>query len=460
VPGQKLFDKKKAKIDYFKILDTLLGLTVFLIPFYFIRFKIMGIPTNIFEAGVFLLLIVTLLQVTITKKQYSVNNQFHQNRNSKPFIHYSLFIILLSLSFIIGASRAGFNLDSLGIIKSYLIVPVLFGLAVSYQLSAFRKGTNLEASSQKLKAIFWGLYLSLVAVSVWAIMQKFGVISTLFYQVGDYSFNQYLGENFRAFGPFESPNYLAMYIVPITLLVIGTKSKIKNQKSKLLKGIFSFSLIFPLIALVLTKSRAGLIALAASLSLLGLFWLYSKLKSKAGRVALVSASIILYSLFIILLLKYGLRPESDSFRLDIYQYSWKMIYERPIFGIGIGNFQNYLSNFDLSDSFKIKSYSFAYHPHNLYLALWLNLGLLGLLSFLGLVVSTIRRYFLNNAYNNSSNNAGIFMVLALVSILIHGILDTTYFKNDLAAIFWLAIALIISLSNIKPAGSNSNSIDK
>jgi len=37
----------------------------------------------------------------------------------------------------------------------------------------------------------------------------------------------------------------------------------------------------------------------------------------------------------------------------------------------------------------------------------------------------------------------------MIYILLHGLIDTTYFKNDLAVVFWLAVALGISLPNVE-----------
>jgi len=41
-----------------------------------------------------------------------------------------------------------------------------------------------------------------------------------------------------------------------------------------------------------------------------------------------------------------------------------------------------------------------------------------------------------------------------LAILVHGIVDTTYFKNDLSAIFWiiLAMSVIIGVRNGEPNG--------
>ncbi len=37
---------------------------------------------------------------------------------------------------------------------------------------------------------------------------------------------------------------------------------------------------------------------------------------------------------------------------------------------------------------------------------------------------------------------------AMVVIVIHGLVDTPYFKNDLAILFWLIIGLLITLKHL------------
>jgi len=420
------------------MINILLFITVFLIPFYFIRFDILSIPTNIFEVAVLMLLIAIVIN-NLKFKNNNCNIKYF-NLGDKTL---STLILLFFLSFLIGSFKAGFSLDSLGIVKSYFVVPLMFGLAISYKLSSYKGHTNLKPKTQNLNPVLVGLYASLMFVSVWAISQKFGIITTLFYQAGDVSFNQYLGSNFRAFGPFESPNYLAMFIVPVIFITIGTNLKFKIYNLKLWNIFFYLSLILPLIALFLTKSRAGIIALIVSLSLYGILWLYKKLKSKVAQVALALSSIILSLLFFILLLKFGLRPETDSIRLEIYSYSWQMIRDNPIFGIGLGNYQNYLSNMVTSDSFREIVLPYAYHPHSLFLAMWLNLGLIGLVSFIGLIIF----FFINIIKYPSISN--ILFSCSIIAILAHGFFDTTYFKNDLSAFFWLAILLTVPFHSDK-----------
>jgi len=430
-----------------------LFLTTFLIPFYIFRFKVFGIPTNVFEIGVLLLLITTIAQYSRYKIQdtnkfqiQNINNQICKLNIGNWGLSVSCFLFLVSC--FLGVWRAGWSTESLGIFKSWVVVPMVFGGVICYWQEKGRREKEKAHNNTfnqpllplafNLSPIFLGLYTSMLVVSVWAILQKIGLISTLFYQATDTSFAQYLGNGFRAFGPFESPNYLAMFIVPTALLAVGTNLKFKISNSKFWKGAFYLSLVLPLLALYFSQSRAGWIAMVGAISVIGVIWLYRRLKSSTWQILLLISALILYSVFYILLFKYGLRG-TDTIRLQIYQYSWQMLKENWLFGLGAGNFQQTLAQMPLSDSFRQNALSYAYHPHNLYLALWLNFGILGLVSFIGLVAVFFRKVL--------TRPGNLWLLAAMAAILIHGILDTTFFKNDLAVIFWLIISFAYATEN-------------
>jgi uncharacterized membrane protein len=79
------------------------------------------------------------------------------------------------------------------------------------------------------------------------------------------------------------------------------------------------------------------------------------------------------------------------------------------------------------------------------LSYWLSLGVFGLAAFIILIINFFVR--LGRSKSDVTLSAGLFA--AMTAILIHGIIDTTYFKNDLSAIFWLIMALSLLLETKK-----------
>lgn len=385
----------------------LIYLTIFLIPFYFLRFSILGkLPTNVFEIAV---AIVFLLTVIFAVKR-------------KKFILGSPIPYLLIVSVAAAVLLSDNLIDGLGILKGWFLIPLMLYISV---INTFNK--------DRVAKIAFPLYFNLLLISVWAVLQKFGVISTLFYQKNDPSFNQYLSEHFRVFGPFESPNYLAMFIVPTALLSIAV---FQFVKPRWLKFILALTYILPFAALFLSGSRGGTIAVILAV----LLYLFIDKKDKFLNSAVISTglAIVVFIAFAIAAYKFGFNPANDATRIEIYKYSWQLVRENWTFGVGLGNFYNRIAAINpMAESFRTFALPYALHPHNIYMAFWLNAGLAGIFTFL----LTVGNFFWQMMKNQSKNLiwGGAFM--AMVAILTHGLFDSTYWKNDLSAIFWLVLAV-------------------
>jgi len=92
------------------------------------------------------------------------------------------------------------------------------------------------------------------------------------------------------------------------------------------------------------------------------------------------------------------------------------------------------------------------HPHNEILDFWLSTGLVGLAAFLWLLavfwVQCVRLYPACGALLLGTMGA-------VVAMLIHGLVDNSYFLPDLALIFWLLCGFVSyrSLSGRRVGGS-------
>lgn len=403
------------------IVSGLLYTTVFLIPFYFFRFSIFGLRTNIFE-----------FFVAIT---YIVFAVWHVNSLTiKKFNYGSVWPYLFLLASLVASFLAEDKGRALGIFKGWFLFPIILYVLVI---------NNFKRDNFTKLAIL--IYASLITISLWAIFQKIGIIGQLFYQVGDDSFKQYITEG-RAFGPFESPNYLAMFLVPMIFLSLPIFREVKNKFGKFLLMLLY---CLPLAALYFTTSRGGAVALATSILA---FLLFLYFKSKAFRGAIERQSnILIFGLIIVATIflissarKIVPNQGGDNIRKEIYKYSLTMIRENPLMGIGLGSFQKKIDQISANNgSFQEFGIRYALHPHNLYMAMWLNLGLVGLIIFIILLGIIIKNLFKNK--NEIFLRSCLFA--ALIAVLVHGLFDTTYFKNDLSAIFWLIFAASFILWN-------------
>ena len=115
-----------------------------------------------------------------------------------------------------------------------------------------------------------------------------------------------------------------------------------------------------------------------------------------------------------------------------------MLHNHPIFGAGINAYLTVMAPYRLVDSNLVPEP----YPHNIFLTTWTETGLLGLAAF-----SWILGALILMPWRRLSNAQGIYLPVlwgvgaAFVMILVHGLVDSPYWKNDLSLEFWLLAAL-------------------
>lgn len=134
---------------------------------------------------------------------------------------------------------------------------------------------------------------------------------------------------------------------------------------------------------------------------------------------------------------------SSLVRTQIWRTSWEMIKERPWFGVGPNAYESIYRQ-TIPELYWPPLEWLVSQPHNLYLALWLETGPLGLISFLALVILWMRRLWRRVLARDA---IAIASLSAMAAILAHGFVDTPYFKNDLSLLF--ALVLLMPLLEIE-----------
>jgi O-antigen ligase len=101
------------------------------------------------------------------------------------------------------------------------------------------------------------------------------------------------------------------------------------------------------------------------------------------------------------------------------------------------------------------------YPHNIFLNFWSELGILGALLFCWIIAKFLwqsSRFFWTQK-DNPERYIALGLMTSMIVIVIHGLVDVPYFKNDLSVLFWISIALIGSL-NLKQNEKNSPKINR
>ena len=122
--------------------------------------------------------------------------------------------------------------------------------------------------------------------------------------------------------------------------------------------------------------------------------------------------------------------KSTVSRYSLWDTADKMISSSPVLGKGLFGFKTDFDSYNTDPN--LASLDF---PHNIFLNFWVETGLLGLLSFVG-----ISTYLAWDAIKNRREVWKIGLLLFLVAIYVHGMVDVPYLKNDLALLFWITCA--------------------
>ena len=109
-----------------------------------------------------------------------------------------------------------------------------------------------------------------------------------------------------------------------------------------------------------------------------------------------------------------------------------MLRAHPLFGAGLAAFPTAIAPYHNAEYYEIFQY-----PHNTFLTVWSELGILGLLAFLVIAYVVVRSVWQER---NSPHVLAAFAGLS--TMVIHGLVDVPFFKNDLALLTALLLACI------------------
>jgi len=248
---------------------------------------------------------------------------------------------------------------------------------------------------------------------------------------------------------YTSPNSVAVYLEPAVAIAAGFALYSDDRRDRTVALI---CLPFLLVSLIATLSRAGLLTLAV-LGLVAAFTMPQRRVKLALLGGLVVAGIGLLQIpFIINRLYKQFDPSYpyNTFegRLQIWHDTLQMLKDHPIFGAGLRAYSIVMTNY-VTPGHKPELY-----PHNLFLAMWAELGIVGLLSFAVLLGMLLWR-----GWSGWTRADGLARPLlwgtsaSFIAIAVHGMFDTPYFNNDISLEFWVLAALEIAALTflIKPA---------
>lgn len=429
-------------------MDLAVFLIIALLPAYLLRFNVLGIPLTFLEAMILISFAVWFFRNIAPNLKTWLKNR----KTRTPYPYGAEIIAIIVISFI-AVAVAGFNTSALGIWKAYFFEPILLFILIM----------NILPDAKGRKKILLALLLGAAATSIWGLFQQ---------ATGLFIFNPFWADagTRRVVSFFGYPNAVGLFLSPLILIFSGWLLSIKgwNPKNAISKLLIGAIILISLLTIYFAKSEGAIVGILAAAWLLLFF---ANRKTRIISICLAAISIII--IFTIPTLK---NFASDKILLhdlsgEIRRRQWTETMMslkdwKIITGNGLSGYQAAVApyhqegiffNRDKIDNFDAQLRASAelrakywqpveiyMYPHNIFLNFWSELGILGALAFMWLIgkylFTALKLFFQNKNYLV----LGLFG--AMTVIVVHGLVDVPYFKNDLSAMFFILLALLGSLT--------------
>lgn len=236
---------------------------------------------------------------------------------------------------------------------------------------------------------------------------------------------------------FSHPNSYAIYLMMLLLLCIPLLLEAKKDWLRLGLGALCVAMVA---SLIFTYARAPWIDLLVGLAILS-FVRYRKL------LLLAPAGVVLLLVFIPSILErfqeasgFSEGQGSMFFRVEMWRYLLPKFYTNPIVGNGLGSFA----------VFAEEGLGYFYLPHNDYVRLLVDTGVVGLVSYLaalyGLARGSIRSYLTQT--DELFKLLALVMVTVIAAYLLGGFTENLFRAGTTQAYFWTLAGLVAASARI------------
>lgn len=289
-----------------------------------------------------------------------------------------------------------------------------------------------------------------------------------------YSVAQYLGLDLLGLkvigsgnisGPFENRNVLASFLVFTMPVSAGFFFEKIGKKMKIMVGLGA---MITLVALVYTRTRGAWVGFIGAMAIFACIKLTAEGGMKKIFKSLFSKkSLIIIFLMVVclgLLIRYDYKKQvsftkkflsiadvkdpATRHRFVMWHTAIDIIKDHPLLGTGVGTFKKihpkYQSKYLRTEKYGIFQ-GLSQFAHNDYLEITANTGILGLGSFLWLIVTlywTGLKRLKQISESKYSPNLLIITLSSLTAVLIHSFFHYSFYLPTTSMLFWLWLGLL------------------
>lgn len=385
------------------------------LPAYLLTVEINGLSVSALEAGILGLISGYALRSAgrMAAGRPVLPEHWQQVRTSIPELMRWAVVVMIA-GWVVATAVSIDSAASLGALKSWLIEPLLVGLIALHEVRNEQGRTLLRRSM--LAALLWVSVAGFAQLAFFPETVEDGRLSSVFAPVA---------------------NYYAMFAAPLVILAAGWAVQRQDR------GWAVAATVAGLLGIFWSQSYGG--ALAVFVGSAALVWMLLSSVRRRRAIIWLGVAMMLFGLAQVgspyLREKINFSNRSSALvRTEIWRTAVEIGRQHPVFGIGPGTFEvAYRQVAPVILGHAPLEWLVA-KPHNLYLNLWVETGLLGLIGTLAVLGIFLRRTM------RPGSSAAVFAA-AMIAILIHGLVDTPIFKNDLAVLAALIVAVGLSIGS-------------
>jgi putative inorganic carbon (hco3(-)) transporter len=377
--------------------------TCALVPAYVVRWHLGPVPTTLLENAV-------LITIAVFAAE-SVRQKALPMWRTPVTVPAILFLVAGAFSIVVSPDHRA----ALGLYRAYLIEPMAFALVL----------INVVSTANRAAAIVGGLAMGGV---VTGLANAAVVIQALRHHTYDVV-------NTPPVVIYNTANAVALYLVPLIAFAGAVALHWSGRTERLIAWTF---VVVGGVCVLLSFSRGGYLALvvvAVGLALSHRWRWFLLAGALPGGIVLMLIPAIGNRVWTDIDLS---NPHNTLVgRFHLWSVALQMLRDHPLFGAGLSGFATTIGPYWNPTNIDRFTY-----PHNIVLNFWTETGLLGLAAFGWIMVAGFVRTaggWRHAAFDWRAVHLGV--MLALVAVLVHGLVDVPYWKNDLSLEFWALLSL-------------------
>ncbi|MGG7213314.1 O-antigen ligase family protein [Clostridium nigeriense] len=285
--------------------------------------------------------------------------------------------------------------------------------------------------------------VTIIMTSFLGVASLSGIVSLIQLVILNFS-NIQLSEEHRISSLLENSNNLGAYTILSIFIVLLL---LLNEKEKKMKMLLLISFFLLIANIILSQSRNALLALFIGSLLVAI--IYDKRILIFSILLPVILLIIPQSRYRILDI---LNPEQNSSRVKIWKIAELIIKDKPYFGSGYDNFAIKYPNYVYHNPELMIHGSYkALHPHNIFLKIQSELGIIGTILFILFIIAVLFTLYksIKKTKDSKIKSLLIGITISFISFNFMNLIDCYYSTLKVITTMFVIISIITVINRNK-----------